>query len=55
MVPASRGAPKLRKQMPPTIAAAESEASMATTQSPLARLATTPNPTLALQATASRR
>ena len=31
-----RGAPKLRKQMPPTIAAAERQASAAATQSPLA-------------------
>jgi hypothetical protein len=39
---ASRGALKLRKQMPPTIAADDRQASVATTQSPLAMLTRTP-------------
>ncbi|WP_354142472.1 hypothetical protein [Bradyrhizobium sp. NP1] len=41
--------------MPPTMAAAEMHASSATAQSPLARLANRPKPTLPLQATASKR
>ena len=55
MTPAMRGAPKFRKQMPPTMAAAERQASVAATQSPLIRLRKVPAPTPAAQATPSRR
>src|ERR1700759_5046993 len=55
IVPASRGAQKLRKQMPPTIAADDTVANIAMTQSPLANVTSAPNPTLALQATANSR
>jgi hypothetical protein len=37
-----RGAPKFRKQVPPTIAADETQASVAATQSPLTRLMKAP-------------
>ena len=55
ITPAIRGAPKLRKQIPPTIAAADRQASAPTTQSPLVRLRNVPTPTPAAQATPSRR
>ena len=42
IVAARRGALKFRKQMPPTIAAADRQASVAITQSPLATLTMTP-------------
>ncbi len=54
IVPARWGALKLRKQIPPTMAADEMQASDAAIQSPDARLMPTPKPTLALHATDSR-
>ena len=39
---ARRGAPKVRKQTPPTIAVADEQATVATTQSPLVRLTKPP-------------
>ncbi|MGY4600415.1 hypothetical protein ACVWXL_008161 [Bradyrhizobium sp. GM22.5] len=42
IAPQSRGALKLRKQIPPTIAPADTQASVAATQSPVARLISAP-------------
>ena len=42
IAPQSRGALKLRKQIPPTIAPAATQASVAATQSPVARLISAP-------------
>lgn len=55
IVPHSCGALKLRKQIPPTIAPADMQASVAATQSPVARLISAPYPTLPFQATESSR